>query len=152
MWHPEENNLKEERKKKATNSAELSERFTEAVARRIGRVSTNSLMDKVVEVMKGISNSPFAPWIMTEVLPKRFSPPVLDKFDAKSDPVSHLLYFKQRISLENVTEGLTCKLFSMTFTGQALSWFSQLPKGSVQSFEQLDIMFLEQYRNNFPPN
>ena len=84
-------------------------------------------MDKAVEAMREISKSPFALWIMIEVKPKRFSPPVLDKFNEKFDPVSHLLHFKQIISLEEVTEGLTCKLFSTTFTKRALSWFSQLP-------------------------
>ena len=35
----------------------------------------------------------------------------------------------------------------MTFTEQALSWFSQLPKGSIQSFEQFSRIFLEQYKS-----
>ena len=115
--HPEKSNLKEEGKKKPMNLAELSKRFIKEVGRRIGRVSTNSPMDKALEAMRRILKSPFAPCKMKEVKPKRFSPPVLDKFNEKFDPVSHLLHFKQIILLEEVTEGLTCKLFSMTFNG-----------------------------------
>ena len=85
---------------------------------------------------------------MKEVKLKNFNPPTLEKFQGKSDPVSHLLHFKQRASLEEITEGLTCKLFSTTFTEQALSWFSQLSEGSIHSFEQLGRMILEQYKSN----
>ncbi len=49
-----------------------------------------------------------------------------------------------------MTEGLTCKLFATTFTERALNWFSQLPEGSIQNFEQFGKMFLEQYKGNCP--
>ena len=52
--------------------------------------------------------------------------------------------------LRRNTEGLTCKLFSTTFTERALSWFSQLPEGLIQSFEQFGKIFLERYKNNYP--
>ena len=77
----------------------------------------DSPMDKAMEEMREISKSPFASWIIREVKPKEFNPPILDNFDKKADPIAHLLHFKQRISLEEVTEGLVCKLFSTTFTG-----------------------------------
>ena len=66
----------------------------EEVVRRVGRVSTGSPMDKAEEAMRGISKSPFAQWIVIEVKPKRFNPPMLEKFQGKSDPISHLLQFK----------------------------------------------------------
>ena len=88
-------------------------------------------MDKAKEAMRGISRSPFTQWIMKEVKLKRFNTPMLEKFQEKSDPVSHLLQFKQKTSLEEISEGLTCKLVATTFTEQALNWFSQLPKGSI---------------------
>ena len=107
-------------------------------------------MDKAEEAMRGISRLPFAQWIVKEVKPKSFNPPMLEKFQGKFDPVSHLLQFKKKTSLEEMNEGLTCKLFATTFTKRALYWFSQLPEGSIQSFEQFGKMFLEQYKNNCP--
>ena len=65
-------------------------------------------MDKATKAMREISKSPFASWIIQEMKPKEFNPPVLDKFDGKVDPITHLLHFRQRISLEEVTKGLTC--------------------------------------------
>ena len=49
-----------------------------------------------------------------------------------------------------MTEGLTCKLFTTTFTERALNWFSQLLEGSIQSFKQFGRMFLEKYKGNCP--
>lgn len=86
-----------------------------------------------MEAFKGISKSPFALWIVKEVKSK----PVLDKFDGKFDPVSHLLLFKQIILLEEVNEGLMCKLFSMTFTGRALSWSANFLKDQYKILSNL---------------
>ena len=91
---------------KTVNLTELNEKLIEEVVKRVGRFSTNSLMDKAEEAMKGISRSLFAQWIVKEVKPRNFNPPMLEKFQGKSDPVSHLLQFKQRISLEEITKGL----------------------------------------------
>ena len=143
--HEEMNNSKrnEKEKEKAVNLMELKKKIIEEVVRRVGRVLTNSPMDKAEKAMRGISKSSVAQWIMKEVKPKNFNPPMLEKFQGKSYPISHLLQFKQRTSLEEIPEGLTCKLFSTTFTKQALNWFNQLPKGSIQNFEQFGRMFLE---------
>ena len=72
-------------------SAELSKRLIEEVAKRIEIVSTNSQMDKATKLMKGIFKSPFALWIMQEVKPKEFNPLALEKFNGKSELVTHLL-------------------------------------------------------------
>ena len=79
-------------------------------------LSINSPMDKAEEAIREISRSPFVQWIIKEVKPRKFNPPMLEKFQGKSNLVSHLLQFKHRISLEEITEGLTSKMFSTTFT------------------------------------
>ena len=127
----EKNYPKTEEKKKAIGSKELREIDIEEATKRIGRFSTNSLTNKALEAMKGLSKSLFTLWIIQKFKSKEFSPPTLETFDKNADPVAHKLQFKERISLEEVTEGLICKLFSMNFTRRALSWFSQIPKGSV---------------------
>ena len=58
---------------------ELNEKIIKEVVRRVGRILTNSLMDKAEEAMKGISKSPFAQWIMKEVKPRNFNLPMLEK-------------------------------------------------------------------------
>ena len=141
---------KEAEKKRVVNEIKMNEKMIEEVIRRMGRIPAGSPEDKAEEAMRGISKSPFAQWIVEEVKPKTFNAPMLDKFQGKTDPISHLLQFKQKTSLEEISEGVTCKLFATTFTDRALSWFSQLPEGSIQSFEQFGRMFLEQYKGNCP--
>ena len=62
-------------------SNELSERLIEEVAKRIERASSNSLMEKALEAMRGISKFPFTSWIIQEVKPREFNPPILENFD-----------------------------------------------------------------------
>ena len=71
--------------------------------------------------MKGIKTSPFASWIDKEEKPKYFNPPVLEKYEGKGDPMSHMLHFKERMSLEVVSEALICKLFVTMLSEKALS-------------------------------
>ena len=76
------------------NQIKLNEKMIEEVVQRVGRIPTGSPEDKAEEAMRGISKSPFTQWIMRKVKPKTFNPPMLEKFQGKSDPISHLLQFK----------------------------------------------------------
>ena len=70
---------------------------------------------------------------------------MLDKYEGKGDLMAHLLHYKQRMSMEKVSEALKSKLFATTLSGKALSWFCQLPKGSIINFTSFGRKFLEQY-------
>ena len=74
----------------------------------------------------------------------------MDKYEGKGDPMAHLLYYKQRMSMERVTKALNCKLFATTLPGKALSWFCQLPERSITNFTPFNRKFLEQYHNYHP--
>ena len=67
-------------------SKELSERLIKDVAKRIGKAPTDSLTEKALEAMRGISKSSFTLWIVQE-----FNPPILEKFDGKTNLITHLL-------------------------------------------------------------
>ena len=71
--------------------------------------------------MEGIVKIPFAAWIEKEERPKDFNPPALEKYEGKGDLMAYLLHFKQRMSIERVSEALNCKSFASTLTGKALS-------------------------------
>ena len=112
---------KEEERKRVINEVKLNEKMIEEVIQRVGRIPAGSLEDKAEEAMRGISKSPFAQWIVGEVKPKTFNAPMREKFQGKTDPISHLLQFKQKTSLEEISEGVTYKLFATTFTERALN-------------------------------
>ena len=104
-------------------------------------------MKRVADAMKGIIKTPFFPEIEKEDRPKDFNKPVLDKYEGVGDLMAHLLYYKQRMSMERVTKALNCKLFTTTMLGKALSWFCQLLVGSITNFTSFSRKFLEQYHN-----
>ena len=92
--------------------------------------------------MEGITKTPFTLEIEKEEKPKDFNSPVLDKYEGSGDPMAHLLHYKQRMSMERVSEALNCKLFTTTLSGKALSWFCQLPERSITSFASFSRKFL----------
>ena len=89
--HLGKNASKEEEKNKFVHPKELSESLIEEVANRIGRARMHIPTNRAIEAMTGISKSPFASWIMQELKPKKLCPQVLDKFNGKADPITHLL-------------------------------------------------------------
>ena len=93
--------------------------------------------------MESIVKTPFTGEIEREERPKDFNLPALDKYEGTGDPMAHLLHYKQRMSMERVTEALNCKLFATTLSGKALSWFCQLPEGSITNFTSFGRKFLE---------
>ena len=71
--------------------------------------------------MEGIIETPFTLEIKRDEMPKDFNPSTMEKYEGKGDPMAHLLHFKQRMSMEKVTEALNCKVFSTTLARKALS-------------------------------
>ena len=53
-----------EEKQKIFESKELCKKLIKEVAKRIGRAPTNSLMEKALEAMRGISKPPLTSWII----------------------------------------------------------------------------------------
>ena len=122
----------------------------EEVAKRVEGIQFFYPTDQVVAAMKGIIKSPFAPWIEKVERPRDFNSLVMERYEGRGDLMVHMLHFKQRMSMEKVSEALTCKLFTTTLTGKALSWFNQLLEGSIESFTTFGRKLLEQYHNNHP--
>ena len=52
------------------------------------------------------------------------------------------------MALETRNEAILCKVFSTTLVRPALAWFRQLPKKSINSFEDLCTQFIKQYNSN----
>ena len=58
------------------------------------------------------------------------------------------LVFLNTLQLHNFSYAILFKLFSSTLKGVARSWFSQLPPGSVSSFEDLSNRFKRHFMTN----
>ncbi|KAK8926340.1 hypothetical protein KSP39_PZI018276 [Platanthera zijinensis] len=81
--------------------------------------------------------SPFCDEILAALVPDNFREPVLSYYSGKDDPVGHLQWFEDVVSIRNMSDALKCRLFSITFKGSARDWFHQLPAGSVYCFSDL---------------
>ena len=124
-------------------TGDLDERLIEVVAKQVGGVRRFYSTNRAAAAMEGIVKIPFTPWIEKEEWPKDFNPPKMEKYEGKGDSMAHLLYLKQRMLMEKVSEALNYKLFATTLKGKALSWFCQLPEGSISNFATFGRKFLE---------
>ncbi|XP_057803311.1 uncharacterized protein LOC131018613 [Salvia miltiorrhiza] len=55
---------------------------------------------------------------------------------------------KTMITLHQYTEGIKCRIFSITLTGIAQQWFRALEPDSVHSFKQLHDTFMWQFASS----
>jgi hypothetical protein len=80
-------------------------------------------------------------WDSVLYLP-RFKPPMLHSYDDKSSPNQHVYYFWSQTGdvIGNAT--IMTQLFISTLKGTAFDWFWSLPAGSVNSWANLETMFL----------
>ena len=92
--------------------------------------------------------SPFSIEIQKEVLPLNVRQPHLEHYEGSSDPEDHLAYFMNTLQLHNFSDPITCKLFASSLKGVARSWFSQLPTGSIKTFNQSASHFRAHFMAN----
>ncbi|KAJ8632576.1 hypothetical protein MRB53_025912 [Persea americana] len=90
--------------------------------------------------------SPFSRDIRRFTLPGKFNVPRFILYDGTSDPAAHLRHFVQRMSVWGDDDFLNCRVFSSSLRDLPLRWFCSLPKGSISSWRQLRISFLEKFQ------
>ena len=89
--------------------------------------------------------SPFLDDIEHAPMPWRFSRPPFISYDKKTDPIKHVSYYIQMMSLYNQNDALMCKVFPSNLGPSALRWFNGLRKGSIHSFGELIQEFDAQF-------
>ncbi|KAL0410964.1 UNVERIFIED_CONTAM: hypothetical protein Slati_3686100 [Sesamum latifolium] len=63
--------------------------------------------------------------------------PDLPKYDGTKDPQEHVAAFELVMNLYGQSSAINAKLFITTLTGKAQEWFTSLPSGGIETFEQL---------------
>ena len=74
--------------------------------------------------------------------PRGFSIPPFAMYDGSSDPYDHMLHYNQAMILSVGAERLFCKVFPASLKGPALAWFHKLPRGSINTFNELWATFV----------
>ena len=72
-------------------------------------------------------------------------------YDGSSDPYDHMLHFNQEMILNSGDDRLLCKVFPASLKGLALAKFHKLPRGSINSFNELWVVFVSQYMCSIRP-
>nr|XP_009801531.1 PREDICTED: uncharacterized protein LOC104247270 [Nicotiana sylvestris] len=89
----------------------------------------------------------FKPSVAIELIPKRFKMPDLPKYDGTSDPQEHITTYTMAVKGNDLDpheiESVLLKKFGETLTKGDLTWYSLLPKLSIDSFEMLVDSFIK---------
>ncbi|GJY48842.1 reverse transcriptase domain-containing protein [Tanacetum coccineum] len=88
---------------------------------------------------------PFTPWIRYFDFPKTRMPSHIKTYDGSEDPEDHLKIFQSAAKTERWAMPTWCHMFNSTLTGNARVWFDDLPKETIDSYDDLKKAFLENY-------
>jgi hypothetical protein len=72
---------------------------------------------------------------------KRRMPTNVKTYDGTGDPDDHLKIFESAAAIENWPQPVWCHMFNSTLVGNARTWFNQLPRRSINGFEELRKAF-----------
>lgn len=67
--------------------------------------------------------SPLLKEILAETLSTKFKLSILDKYDGKANPRSHLAIFRMTMQFQDVNDFVLCKVFPSTLTCLAQKWY-----------------------------
>ena len=90
-------------------------------------------------------SSPLGQHIFDYEPPRGFVIPPFSIYEGSSYPYDHMLHFNQAMILNAGNDRLLCKVFPASLKIPALAWFHKLPRGSLNSFNQLWDTFVSQY-------
>ncbi|GJT74396.1 reverse transcriptase domain-containing protein [Tanacetum coccineum] len=88
---------------------------------------------------------PFTPRIRYFDFLKTRMPSHIKTYNGSEDPEDHLKIFQSAAKTERWAMLTRCHMFNSTFTGNARVWFDDLPKETIDSYDDLKKAFLENY-------
>ncbi|XP_015937749.1 uncharacterized protein LOC107463468 [Arachis duranensis] len=90
--------------------------------------------------------NPFSEEIMSFKMPKGFTLPMtLTPYKGIGDPKIHVTKFESMMFLNSDSDPILCRYFPTFLYGAALLWFSNLPAGSITSFDEFAKLFINYF-------
>ncbi|CAL8989853.1 unnamed protein product [Prunus brigantina] len=78
--------------------------------------------------------------------PKGYQRPIFDKFDGtNSSPHEHLAHFYSACGETSQSDALLVRQFVQSLKGPAFTWYTQLPPGSILTWDDMQKVFLAQF-------
>ena len=93
------------------------------------------------EALSQVAESPFTRNIEGASLPQPFRQPIFALYNGRTDPVEHVSYFSQKMTVHSRDEALMCKIFPSSLGSMAMRWFNGLKGNSIDSFKKLTQSF-----------
>ena len=90
-------------------------------------------------------NSPLSAEILATPNPSKIKVSAIPPFSGTQCPEEHMIAYKNLMVLYTTDPSLLCKFFPITLTGLALTWYTSLPNGSINSFAELEAKFLSHF-------
>ena len=90
-------------------------------------------------------SSPLGQHILDYEPPHGFVILPFSMYEGSSDLYDHMLHFNQAMILNAGDDRILCKVFPTSLKGPTLAWFHKLPRGSINSFGELWVVFVSQY-------
>ena len=94
-------------------------------------------MNSMSWTLQRAAQSPFSGNIERAPMPSRFTRPLFNSYDGKTDPVEHVGHYIQMMSLHIHNDALMCKVFPSSLEPIALRWFNRSRKWSIHNFAEL---------------
>lgn len=105
-----------------------------------------SVKPKTELLLEQLVTSPFTVAIDAAQPPKDFTQQKFNQFEpAKIKALTHLVYYRQMMSLWNDNDTLMCRMFSSSLGALGLYWFHRLKQRSISSFKMLSASFLTRF-------
>ncbi|KAK1417533.1 hypothetical protein QVD17_26662 [Tagetes erecta] len=93
-----------------------------------------------------LAQSKFTPRLAQAEFPKKTKmPSTIGKYDGSTDPDDHVNVFVCAGGIEQWEEHVWCHMFIQTLVGAARLWYDSLPKGGIDSFDELLRKFMQQF-------
>ncbi|VFQ77719.1 unnamed protein product [Cuscuta campestris] len=97
------------------------------------------------------TNTPLAPEIFAEPYPQGFKMPFVKRYDGESDPQEHINSYVQVMIVVDASDALMCRCFLQTVDSKVADWVNHIPAGSVRTWDELGLRFLEHFAGNCRP-
>ena len=109
------------------------------------------IVPSAVQGPQDMLSTPLGHHILDYDPPRGFSIPPFAMYDGSSDPYDHMLHYNQAMILNAGDDRLLCKVFPASLKGPSLAWFHKLPRGSINTFDELWATFVSQYLCSVTP-
>ncbi|VFQ93968.1 unnamed protein product [Cuscuta campestris] len=97
------------------------------------------------------TNTPLVPEIFAEPYPHGFKVPFVKGYDGESDPHEHINSYVHVMIAVDASDALMCRCFLQTVDSKVADWVNHIPDGSIRTWDELGLRFLEHFAGNCRP-